>query len=109
MAHPAHGAALVTARLDAVGSNRLPEPPRDGVPKCFFRRCHDLLICLLVVAAGVLAVLQVVFIFAPFMHRLFGSVVLELRHWLVLRGRSCVPDKPSSRREKSAAVNQCRG
>lgn len=85
MAHPALGAALVTARLDAVGSNRLPEPPREGVLNRFFRRCHDLLICVLVVAAGVLAVLQVVFFYAP-LHRLFGSAALERRHWLVRWG-----------------------
>ena len=37
-------------------------------------------------AVGVLAVLQLVFVYAPFMHRLFGSAALELRHWLVPLG-----------------------
>jgi len=37
-------------------------------------------------AVGVLAVLQLVFVYAPFMHRLFGSTVLDLRHWLVPLG-----------------------
>ncbi|MHB1309301.1 MAG: HAD-IC family P-type ATPase [Limisphaerales bacterium] len=37
-------------------------------------------------AVGVLAVLQLVFVYAPFMHRLFGSTALELRHWLVPLG-----------------------
>jgi magnesium-transporting ATPase (P-type) len=34
-------------------------------------------------AVGVLLVLQMGFVYAPFMHRLFGSAPLELRHWLV--------------------------
>jgi len=34
-------------------------------------------------AVGVLAVLQMLFVYAPFMQRLFGSTALELRHWLV--------------------------
>jgi len=37
-------------------------------------------------AVGVLAVLQLVFVYAPFMHRLFGSTAVELRHWLVPLG-----------------------
>ncbi len=37
-------------------------------------------------AVGVLALLQLVFVYAPFMHRLFGSTALELRHWLVPLG-----------------------
>jgi magnesium-transporting ATPase (P-type) len=37
-------------------------------------------------AVGVLAVLQLVFVYAPFMQRLFGSTALELRHWLVPLG-----------------------
>jgi len=41
------------------------------------------------VAVGVLAVLQFVFVYAPFMHRLFGSTALELRHWLVPLGIGC--------------------
>jgi hypothetical protein len=34
----------------------------------------------------VLAVLQLVFVYAPFMQRLFGSTALEPRHWLVPLG-----------------------
>jgi magnesium-transporting ATPase (P-type) len=37
-------------------------------------------------AVGVLAALQLVFVYAPFMHRLFGSTALDLRHWLVPLG-----------------------
>jgi hypothetical protein len=37
-------------------------------------------------AVGVLAVLQMVFVYAPFMQRLFGSTALELRHWPVPLG-----------------------
>jgi magnesium-transporting ATPase (P-type) len=37
-------------------------------------------------AVGVLAVLQLVFVYAPFMQRLFGSTALEPRHWLVPLG-----------------------
>ncbi|MCL4180764.1 MAG: cation-transporting P-type ATPase [Verrucomicrobia bacterium] len=37
-------------------------------------------------AVGVLAVLQLAFVYAPFMQRLFGSTALELRHWLVPLG-----------------------
>jgi magnesium-transporting ATPase (P-type) len=38
------------------------------------------------IAVGVLAVLQLVFVYAPFMHRLFGSTALESRHWFVPLG-----------------------
>ena len=34
-------------------------------------------------AVGVLAVLQLAFVYAPFMHRWFGSAPLRFRHWLV--------------------------
>jgi magnesium-transporting ATPase (P-type) len=37
-------------------------------------------------AVGVLAVLQLMFVYAPFMHRLFGSSALDLRQWLVPLG-----------------------
>lgn len=37
-------------------------------------------------AIGVLAVLQLVFVYAPFMHRLFGSASLGLNSWLVPLG-----------------------
>ena len=35
---------------------------------------------------GVLAVLQLTFVYAPFMHEWFGSAALEPRHWLVPLG-----------------------
>ncbi|MDI6616981.1 MAG: HAD-IC family P-type ATPase, partial [Syntrophaceae bacterium] len=35
------------------------------------------------VAVGVLAVLQLTFVYAPFMQRWFGSASPELRHWLI--------------------------
>jgi len=35
------------------------------------------------IAVGVLAVLQIVFVYAPFMQLWFGSAPLELRHWLI--------------------------
>ncbi len=44
-------------RLEAVGPNRLPEPPKDGLIKRFFKHFHDLLIYILIAAAGVTAVL----------------------------------------------------
>ena len=34
-------------------------------------------------AVGVLAALQLVFVYAPFMQLWFGSAPLELRHWLI--------------------------
>ncbi|MFP4282087.1 MAG: cation transporting ATPase C-terminal domain-containing protein, partial [Opitutales bacterium] len=37
-------------------------------------------------AVGVLAVLQLLFVYAPFMQVLFGSAPLELRHWLIPLG-----------------------
>jgi magnesium-transporting ATPase (P-type) len=37
-------------------------------------------------AVGVLAVLQLGFVYAPFMHRMFGSAAVELRHWIVPLG-----------------------
>jgi magnesium-transporting ATPase (P-type) len=44
-------------RLEAVGPNRLPEPPKEGLLKRFFKHFHDLLIYILIAAAGVTAVL----------------------------------------------------
>ncbi|RKT47631.1 HAD-IC family P-type ATPase [Thiocapsa rosea] len=38
-------------RLEAVGENRLPEPPRDGPIKRFFKHFHDVLIYILLAAA----------------------------------------------------------
>ncbi len=35
------------------------------------------------VTVGALALLQLIFVYAPFMHTLFGSASLELRHWLL--------------------------
>ncbi len=37
-------------------------------------------------AVGVLAILQLTFVYAPFMQRWFGSAALELRHWLIPLG-----------------------
>lgn len=37
-------------------------------------------------AVGVLVVLQLVFVYAPFMQTLFGSTALELRHWFIPLG-----------------------
>ncbi|MDP3224483.1 MAG: cation transporting ATPase C-terminal domain-containing protein, partial [Rubrivivax sp.] len=34
-------------------------------------------------AVGVLISLQMLFVYAPFMHRWFGTAPLEARHWLV--------------------------
>ncbi len=44
-------------RLESVGPNRLPEPPKEGFLRRFFKHFHDLLIYILIVAAGVTAVL----------------------------------------------------
>ena len=44
-------------RLERVGPNRLPEPPREGLLKRFFRHFTDILIIILIVAAGITAVL----------------------------------------------------
>jgi magnesium-transporting ATPase (P-type) len=35
------------------------------------------------IAIGILAVLQLLFVYAPFMHLWFGSAPLEARHWLI--------------------------
>ena len=45
------------ARLAAVGPNRLPEPPRDGLLKRFFKHFNDILIYILIAAAAITAVL----------------------------------------------------
>jgi magnesium-transporting ATPase (P-type) len=45
-------------RLEAVGPNRLPAPPRDGLLKRFFKHFNDLLIYILIAAAAVTALLQ---------------------------------------------------
>ena len=44
-------------RLEAVGPNRLPEPPKEGLLRRFFKHFHDLLIYILIAAAGITAVL----------------------------------------------------
>ncbi|MBX3734816.1 MAG: cation-transporting P-type ATPase [Verrucomicrobiae bacterium] len=44
-------------RLRTVGPNRLPEPPREGLLRRFFKHFHDLLIYILIGAAGVTAAL----------------------------------------------------
>lgn len=44
-------------RLDAVGPNLLPAPPREGLLKRFFKHFHDLLIYILIAAAAVTAAL----------------------------------------------------
>ncbi len=50
-------AAEAASRLEAVGPNRLPAPPREGLLKRFFKHFHDLLIYILIAAAAVTAVL----------------------------------------------------
>jgi len=44
-------------RLETVGPNRLPTPPKDGPLKRFFRHFHDLLIYILIAAAVITALL----------------------------------------------------
>jgi magnesium-transporting ATPase (P-type) len=51
------GADEAAKRLESCGPNRLPEPPKEGLLKRFFKHFHDLLIYILIVAAGVTAVL----------------------------------------------------
>ncbi len=50
-------AGEVAKRLAAVGPNRLPAPPKEGLLKRFFKHFHDLLIYILIVAAAVTAAL----------------------------------------------------
>ncbi|MDP1637400.1 MAG: HAD-IC family P-type ATPase [Candidatus Nitrotoga sp.] len=50
-------AAEAARRLEAVGPNRLPTPPKEGLLKRFFKHFHDLLIYILIAAAAVTAVL----------------------------------------------------
>ena len=45
-------------RLQIVGPNRLPVPPKDGGLKRFFRHFHDVLIHVLLFSAAVTAILQ---------------------------------------------------
>jgi magnesium-transporting ATPase (P-type) len=44
-------------RLEAVGPNRLPAPPKEGLLKRFFKHFHDLLIYILIAAAVITAFL----------------------------------------------------
>ncbi len=44
-------------RLQIHGPNRLPTPPKDGVLKRFFKHFHDVLIYILIAAAGITALL----------------------------------------------------
>jgi magnesium-transporting ATPase (P-type) len=44
-------------RLAAVGPNRLPTPPKEGLLKRFFKHFHDVLIYILIAAAGITALL----------------------------------------------------
>ncbi len=50
-------AAEAARRLEAVGPNRLPAPPKEGLLKRFFKHFHDLLIYILIAAAAITAVL----------------------------------------------------
>ncbi len=50
-------AADAAERLAAVGPNRLPAPPREGPLKRFFKHFHDILIYVLIAAAGITALL----------------------------------------------------
>ena len=45
-------------RLEHVGPNRLPEPPKDGLLKRFFKHFNDVLIYILLAAAAITAVLE---------------------------------------------------
>ena len=49
--------AEAARRLDEVGPNRLPEPPRDGALKRFFKHFNDVLIYVLLGAATITAAL----------------------------------------------------
>ena len=49
--------AEAARRLDEVGPNRLPEPPRDGALKRFFKHFNDVLIYVLLGAAAITALL----------------------------------------------------
>ena len=49
--------AEAARRLDEVGPNRLPEPPRDGLLKRFFKHFNDVLIYVLLGAAAITATL----------------------------------------------------
>jgi magnesium-transporting ATPase (P-type) len=44
-------------RLERLGPNRLPEPPKEGLLKRFFKHFHDTLIYILLAAGGITAVL----------------------------------------------------
>ncbi len=50
-------AAAAAERLAAVGPNRLPSPPKEGLLKRFFKHFHDILIYVLIAAAGITALL----------------------------------------------------
>ena len=66
------------------------------------------------IAAGVLVLLQLIFVYAPFMHIWFGSAPLHLRHWFIPLGIGLVVfllvelEKAVFRRvgEKSEAVSR---
>jgi magnesium-transporting ATPase (P-type) len=47
----------VARRLEQYGPNRLPTPPREGVLRRFLKHFHDVLIYILLVAAGITALL----------------------------------------------------
>ena len=49
--------AEAARRLAEVGPNRLPQPPKDGLLKRFFKHFHDILIYILIAAAGITALL----------------------------------------------------
>ncbi len=50
-------AGTVAQRLEAVGPNRLPQAPKDGPLKRFFKHFHDTLIYILIVAGSITALL----------------------------------------------------
>ncbi|HHV22699.1 MAG TPA: HAD-IC family P-type ATPase [Propionibacterium sp.] len=66
------------------------------------------------ISMGVLAALQITFVYAPFMHEPFGAAPLELRHWLVALGGGAVlfaiveVEKAISRRVANARRDRTR-
>ncbi len=70
---------LVCAQIFYLFNSRFLHESGLSFPRLFTNRAVWL-------AVGVLAVLQMMFVYAPFMHRLFGSTALELRHWFVPLG-----------------------
>lgn len=68
-------------RLEKYGKDKLPEKKKRSALIRFLLHFHNVLIYVLI-AAGVLALFQIIFTYVPFMNTLFGTSPIHGHHWI---------------------------